>query len=70
MNDILCWLHDSNDPEHWVPVAEVVGLLQAVDGVLRHDLYLVPAALECAEAGGVDPARIVDWDPSRARWVA
>ncbi len=70
MSDVLCWLHDDGDPEHWVPAGEVVGLLQDVEGVLRPDLYLVPAALECAEGNGVDPARIVDWDPAKARWAA
>jgi hypothetical protein len=70
MAEVLCYLHVAGDPDHWVPADEAVGIIHSDCGVLRPDLGLVPAALECAEANGVEPERIVDWDPSQTRWVA
>lgn len=67
--EVLCFLHEDDEPEHWVPEAETVGVVAFEDGQVRPDLGMVPAALECVEAAGIEPVRVADWDPARARWA-
>ncbi len=61
MSNILCYLHEDSEPEHWIDARERVGVLRKDDGVVRRDLDPIPAAHLCAVHNGVDPGRIVEW---------
>jgi hypothetical protein len=60
----LCFLHEDGD-DHWVPAEDLVGIIPSVAGRPAPELGLSQAALECAERNGVEPERIVEWDPTR-----
>lgn len=56
----LCWLHDDDEPDHWIGPDELVGLVRMDGDQPMPEAGLTPAARQCAEANGVAD-RIVEW---------
>lgn len=67
MSEHLCYLHEDDDPEHWVTEADTVGIILMADGQLVPEAGLVPASRVCAAYNGIGPERIVDWEPALSR---
>lgn len=63
MSDILCYLHEGGEPEHWIDQRDRVGVLLRDDGVVQRDRPPVRASRVCATRNGVEPERIVEgWE--------
>jgi hypothetical protein len=57
---LLCWLHDDNEPDHWMDRRDRVGVLSLDCGVVRRDQPPIPASRVCATRNGIEPERILD----------
>jgi hypothetical protein len=61
----LCWLHEDDEEDHWVPAAELVGVIPGLDGRPMPEWGMSQAAHRCATRNGVEADRIVAWDPEK-----